>query len=270
MAQRPHMAEIVDWFRDPAHTRAIEACPLCGGAPEPEHENAWTRLDRCTGCTHVYSRRAPGRRILSRMYAGRGYWVHDREHQGIDRVGPGNQWDGFLAARLGALERAGLLAGSALRFYEIGCSEGALLAELRRRGHQVAGCEANEDVAGMGRAAYDLDIDARPFETIPLVPASVDRVISFHTFEHLVDPEGALARAAALLTDDGQVLLEVPTGPEEYGNIDHLHFFEEASLEGMLGRHFRDTSLLENGYRNGAGTLIGSLYGIGRVPRRPR
>ena len=256
-------------YKVPHCTRTVGACPVCGAAPDRvEFNTRFSPLDHCAGCGHVYTRVTPGELILRLMYGDMSYWRQDKEHQGITRIEHGPHWEVFIGARMNALRDAGVLEGGPKKFFEIGCAEGILLRELERLGHEALGSELNEPVARAGMAALGVKIRTGLFEEIDLPRGYYDVVASFHTIEHIIDLDRTFAKICAILKPDGAVLVEVPTGPEEYTNRDHVHFFSDASLRRLLERHFEVGETVANRYVNSAGTPIGSLYGIGRRPRR--
>lgn len=254
----------------PGLTRRVTRCPICGGPGVFEYENAFTPLDRCESCGHVWSRRIPKRTILSMMYGHLDYWYDDREHQGITKFALTDEWKGFLDSRIGVLEQSGLMVGPEPKhIFEIGCSEGILLKALEEQGHSARGCEMNPKIAEVGRRQLGVDIQNVMFEDLEIPEQSVDLVISFHTIEHVQKPPAVFEKIARVLNDDGGVLIEVPVGPEEYNNTDHLHFFCKKSIETLIGLYFHEAQTIDNSYTNSNGTLIGSMYGVGRHPKRP-
>ncbi len=256
-------------FHYPLLTRRIRLCPICGSDQLVfEAKNRVSDLDRCTVCTHVFTRKQPKDRLLRRVYGDFGYWIKDKAHQGIHNVEYGPQWEGFINARIGIMTRCGMLDGEAKkRFFEIGCSEGILLKALADRGHEASGCEMNPEIGEAGRRSLGVDIASAMFEQIELPENSFDGVVSFHTIEHVCSPHDILKKVARILKANGAVLIEVPIGPEEYANIDHLHFFSRESVDRLLKTHFEYTEVIDNCYVNPFGVLIGSVYGLGRRPR---
>ncbi|MDP1611943.1 MAG: class I SAM-dependent methyltransferase [Sulfuritalea sp.] len=256
-------------YRMPGCTRQMQSCPVCGSAPDRlEFQAPYSALDHCPSCDHVYSRRAPGKLILHHMYRDLDYWVRDKEHQGITRIAAGEQWKGYIDARMGALRRAGAINGEKQKIFEIGCSEGMLLHELQNLGHQTIGCECNRPTAEAGMKSLGVKIEIGMFEELALPRNYYDYVISFHTIEHIPDLGSTFARIREILTPEGTLLIEVPTGPEEYGNSDHVQFFSETSLRRLMEKHFEFGEVFWNRYTNAEGTMMGSLYGVGRRPRK--
>ena len=255
----------------PFFTRKVRRCPVCGAScQELEFVNRHTPLDRCTTCGHVYSRKVPKKRILLLIYKGLRYWEEDKHHQGITKIEYGPHWKEFLDVRMGIVEKTGVVSGDRkLKVFEIGCSEGILLRELENRGHTAAGCEMNVATAEAGTRELGVSIDADLFENLILEDYCYDVVLSFHTIEHVADLDRVFEKISQMLKNDGSLLIEVPCRSEEYTNTDHLQFFCEESLKTILGRFFDEAEIIPNAYTNVRGVEIGSLYGIGRRPRRP-
>ena len=252
----------------PFFTKVVFTCPVCGGSSEFEYRNRYTRLDRCTECGHVYARKQPRAAILNLMYNGFQYWLQDKVHKGITEIKYGPEWDGFLKARMDILQDTGVLShDSKYKVFEVGCSEGMLLRELTRHGHEASGCEMNRCIAEQGKKELNVDIVALPFEKMSVPQDTYDLVVSFHTLEHLRDVVDAFTKVAHMLKPKGSVLVEVPSGKEEYETTDHLHFFSEESLRRLVDRFFEETRIVHNSYENAQGVTIGSLYAIGRHPR---
>ncbi len=253
----------------PGFTRRAVRCPVCGKTPDRvEFRTRYTPLDHCGSCGHVYSRKTPKKRILSLMYGDLEYWVRDKEHQGITKIEYGPQWKGFIDARMGIARRAGVIDGTPMRVFEIGCSEGVLLRELENQGHEALGCEMNKPTADAGMKALGVKIKTGLFEELDLQPGHFDLVLSFHTVEHLPDLHRVFSKIAKILKPEGAVLVEVPTGPEEYTNQDHVQFFSDDSLKRLLEGFFEVGEIIPNRYSTVHGSVMGSLYGVGRRPKR--
>ena len=255
-------------YRMPGFTRVHLACPVCGARPDwVEHIAPLSPLDRCPRCTHVFARRSPGKLVLQLIYRNLGYWRQDKEHQGIDHIAYGPQWDGFIRSRIEPMKQFGALGEPPQRVFEIGCSEGMLLHALKRAGYEVLGCDVNAPTAESGAATLGVPIRVGLFEELDLPAAHYDVVASFHTIEHLTDLDRTFAAICRILKPGGAVFIEVPTGPEEYGNRDHVQFFSEASLQRLLARYFEVAEIQPNRYTTTHGVHIGALFGVGRGVR---
>lgn len=267
IVSRLRKAELRFLYMLPGFTGRARRCPVCGSKPDKvEFQMRYTPLDHCGECGHVWSRKTPKKRILNLMYKDISYWKRDKEHQNIHKIEYGPHWGQFLNARMDIAQRTGIVNGSPKRFFEIGCSEGILLYELQRHGHEALGCEMNVPTAEAGMKTLGVTIHTAPFELLELPEGYYDAVLSFHTVEHLPDLNKVFTKICRILKPDGRVLIEVPTGPEEYMNPQHVQFFTDGSLKRFLANYFEETEIIQNYYTNWRGTVIGSLYGVGRRP----
>jgi len=240
-------------------------CPICNSV---EIVNVGTRSDGliagCIKCEHkfVVNRRAVAD-IVRELYQGLHYWELDRKGQGISSLDDEQQWVGFLRARWTAIKGNGILReGSrhAERILEIGCSEGKVLHLLKGMGHFVVGTEPNRAVAVWGRKALDVPILPYPIEQCSFSPESFDVIISFHAFEHLVDPGAVVQQCGTWLGKGGRLLLEIPCDDKEIDNQDHLHFFSPKSAALMVEAVFGNATLQHNKYTTRVGQSMASLY----------
>lgn len=257
-------------YKLPYFSTPVRACPVCGSAEHRyEAENRFFKIHRCASCGHCYAARTPGRRILDSLYGNLVHWQGDKVHQGITDMKYGPEWDGFIEARTSILKRSGLLADDSppLNVFEIGCAEGMILHVLSKAGHETSGSEMNPLVAQGGIDALGVKIYPDLFENIDLPKDHFDIIMSFHTLEHMCSPCDVFERINSLLKPEGGVVIEVPTGPEEYSNTDHVQFFEENSLRLLIDTYFHESEIIMNEYPNAKGVRIGSLYGIGRRPK---
>jgi SAM-dependent methyltransferase len=103
--------------------------------------------------------------------------------------------------------RAALAPSSTL---DVGCGDGALLAELARRGFggRLAGMEISEPAAEIARRALPAS-EIRTFDgtTLPLPGGACELGILSHVLEHVPDPPALLAETARVCST---VVFEVP------------------------------------------------------------
>lgn len=266
-SQAQACVRVLYWL--PGFTQRVSVCPVCGAKPDRvEFTTPFSPLDHCAACGHVFSRMMPGKLILSLMYRDLDYWKQDKEHQGIAKIDSGPHWKGFIDARMGAMQNNGVLAGSSKKIFEIGCSEGILLRELENLGHEALGSECNLPVAEEGMKALGVKIRIGLFEDIALPRSYYDVVASFHTIEHITDLGRTFTKIVDILKPDGLVFVEVPVGADDYANRDHVQFFSDESLKRLLQRYFEVGETVSNRFLNAEGAWLGSLYGVGRRPRK--
>ncbi len=227
-------------------------CPICGGKSHFLLSNLYGyRLHECERCTHVFVVNIPDASSLGRLYSGCDYFDIDRGHQGITVLTDDTQWSGFLSGRIKLINLFGLLNSfqkRPARILEIGCLEGRLLDWLKRGGHSVYGCEINKEVAALGSRTFGIEIRSAPLDRCGFENGFFDIVLAFHVFEHFDDPLMHLRACRRLLRKDGHILIEVPSGETDYDNLQHLHFFNERSLEVMFNSTFDEITIAPGWY----------------------
>ena len=108
---------------------------------------------------------------------------------------------------LALCRRAGIAPATTL---DVGCGDGALLCELRRRGFggTLSGLEISEPAAAIARRALgDAEVGLFDGAQLPLPDRSRELGILSHVLEHVPDPPGLLAEVARVC---GAVVFEVP------------------------------------------------------------
>jgi SAM-dependent methyltransferase len=114
---------------------------------------------------------------------------------------------------LGAVGKANhverLLRTRAERLVEIGCGDGALLAELERRGTAgaLAGFDVSEEAVRAARARGLERVEAFDGRRLPAGADSFDVALLSHVLEHVDDPPALLREAARVAPT---VVVEVP------------------------------------------------------------
>ncbi len=129
------------------------------------------------------------------------------------------------------------------RLLDIGCGKGALMADAKARGFEVAGVEpdpaARQAAAKDGMIASDGTAEHLPPE---ITGETFDVVTTTHVLEHCISPRKALENARKCLRRDGTLYCEVPNCGALYfqRNVQisemldvprHLHFFTKDSLQ---------------------------------------
>ena len=142
-------------------------------------------------------------------------------------------------------ERGGLTPFSVV---EIGCGDGALLAELSARGfgEELAGFELSEPAIEIARARRIPGVerlDAYDGAHVPAEDGTWDLGVLSHVLEHVPEPEDLLREASRVCR---AVVVEVPLeanwsarrGSKRAGadEIGHLHSFDRAAVRAFVER----------------------------------
>jgi len=151
-----------------------------------------------------------------------------------------------IGARSKAAHVRALCATTGLKprsIVEIGCGDGALLAQLRGLAPVLDGFELSRPAAELARAAVPeaRRIEAFDGSEVPAEDSAYDLAILSHVLEHVDRPLPLLAEAARVAHE---VLVEVPLEDNRSGRrpanlaeskrIGHLHLFERADVRALL------------------------------------
>ena len=155
------------------------------------------RMVKCRQCSLVYLNPRPTAEALSAYYpedyapyVQRGFF------------GRMTQW---LRRREANALRRTVSAGADV--LEVGCAAGDLMVPLRDAGFRVTGVELSDHAATIAREQHHLQVHTGVLADAPLAGRSFDAVIMRNVIEHVPDPKGDLARAAALLRPGGVLVL---------------------------------------------------------------
>ena len=198
---------------DGARSR-ISDCPVCGGTERGLlYQVREYRIVECTACTHGYVETMPTEAELAALYSETA-----ESFLGSGGAGPMAEYLGdhddryfaFHADRLAELERAG--ASAQTRIFDFGCSQGALLATLVKKGFRnVMGFDRSASAAAEGRARWGLDIATGDFaEVVKAHAGTFDIIHAANVLEHVVDPRAILVDLKRLLTKSGRLVVSVP------------------------------------------------------------
>lgn len=166
------------------------------------------------------------------------------------------------------------------RALDVGCGAGLLSEPLARLGASVTGLDAapeNIAVARSHAGGQGLAIDYRSGEVAQLAGERFDLVVTMEVIEHVADPAGFIAALAALLAEDGVLILSTPNrtplsklalitigegfGMVPRGTHDHAKFLTPDELTALVeqaGLAVTDTTGLSFDPRTGF-TLSSSL-----------
>ncbi len=190
------------------------SCPVCGATGRRLLYTVRDyRIVECTSCSHGYVETMPTEAELAALYSetaesflGSGGAGPMAEYLGDDD----ERYFAFHADRLAELERAGIHAQA--RVFDFGCSQGALLATLVKKGYRnVMGFDRSATAAAQGRARWNLDIATGDFaDVIAKHEGTFDIVHAANVLEHVIEPKAVLEDLKRLLTKSGRLVVSVP------------------------------------------------------------
>ena len=178
-------------------------------------------------------------RVSTREFYETGYAIADAAE--AERMG---RWRA-LGARSKAAHIDTLCARAGLHLrtvVEVGCGDGAVLAELAARGHVIDGFELSENAARHARARnVARKVEVFDGEHLPAETDEYDLAVLSHVLEHVPDPLPLLEEAARVAP---WVLVEVPLEDNRSARrpakrrlsqaAGHLHAFNRASVAALL------------------------------------
>lgn len=146
---------------------------------------------------------------------------------------------------------------------DVACGEGYGSALLAHVATQVIGIDIAEAAVAHARCTYrahtNLRFEVGSCTALPLSDASVDRVVSFETLEHIAEQPAFLREVARVLRPDGLFILSSPNKAEysdrlNYDNTFHVRELYRAELEALIAPVFAHLRWL--GQRNAFHSLI--------------
>jgi SAM-dependent methyltransferase len=193
----------------------------------------------CAGCGGAGTHPVPPAADLARLYGPESY----RSDDGA-RFNAFVEWLVALArdARRRRVER---LSGRRGRLLDVGCGRGLFLRRMRRSGWEVAGAEADAEVARRISDAHGIDVRGGDPGGWGFRDGSFDVVTLHHVLEHLPRPAEMIGHCRRLLRDGGLLVAAVPNrdslqaafGGHSWLHLDvpfHLHHFSASGLAGLL------------------------------------
>ncbi len=226
--------------------KLMRPCPVCGNGvgaerlhtqefvlPENHPLPAAYDVVACGRCGFVYADTPAGQAAYDRYYA-------DMSRYDMNYTCPESSLYADRAAWI-----ASFIRDRADSVIDIGCGNGLLLLELRKRGLP--------DLTGLDPS--EACVSALRENGIPGIAGSIFSVSTDRTFdcavlsgvlEHICDVGGVMETAKRLLKQGGQLFVCVPDAsryrlfdavPFDYFNIEHINHFEETSLFNLGLQH---------------------------------
>ncbi len=199
----------------------MQTCPCCGGIRNNEVAGH-VDWHLCGGCGHRWRTDSP---MLTNDY---------RTKRGRN-LESSTAFQRKLAGRLNWLLP---MVTSGMHILEVGCAEGALGEQLKRRVNvRYEGIEISADAdSAVSRLDY---VHGQTAANLPNV--GYDQVVSFHVLEHISDISAEMSHWVRLLKPSGCMLIEVPNQAghpllAHDSHQEHLHQFTAASMTSLLLR----------------------------------
>ena len=134
---------------------------------------------------------------------------------------------------------------------DVGCASGWFLSEVAKR-HPEAKCvgiDIYKDAISYGKKTYpSIRFVKADAHVVPLTDKFFDAIICTEVLEHVVEPKKVLLEIKRLLSDDGNVIIEMDTGNLLFRTVwyfwttlrrgvwrdSHIHAFNTDKLEDMI------------------------------------
>jgi SAM-dependent methyltransferase len=214
-------------------------CNLCGGSAfAPLYEKRGFFVLRCQDCGLVFTHPIPDEESLRATY-GREYFEGRLYRSYAEEAGARRadyrKWLAWLA------RTTGLARG---RWLDIGCATGSFLSAARDEGWDACGVDISDYCAGEARLR-GLDVRTGTARDLPAEWRGFDVVSMWDTVEHLADPSGDVAAAAARLRPGGWFVASTGDVASLAARLlgrrwwlmlppVHLYFFSRETLEGVV------------------------------------
>jgi 2-polyprenyl-3-methyl-5-hydroxy-6-metoxy-1,4-benzoquinol methylase len=201
-------------------------CPLCASSDFEtlcRHDRYWMGIETvaCRSCDLIMTNPAPTEAAMGEFYR-----VHYRRvYNRVSRPTAGHirkdELDRRAAYAADYLHQAGLV-GPGRSVLDVGCAEGSLLKEIRRRlpGASLQGVEPGEGFADFARTHVPCDVYSSIEAAAGRGP--FDCLIAIHVLEHISDPVGFLRSLRRHLSKSGGLYVDVPDATA-YSSLDELH-----------------------------------------------
>ena len=162
---------------------------------------------------------------------------------------------------------------------EIGCGEGRVARDLKKRGHQVVGVDSSPTLL---RYAKEADPDGRyelaDAAALPFAEGSFDLVVAYNSLMDIADMPGAIKESARVLDNGGRFCISVTHPVNDAGSFDSddpgAAFVIRGSYFGRRpfdGRFERDgLEMTFHGWMYALEDYVRALEGAGLVIERVR
>ena len=210
------------------------ACPFCGdGGTSLLRQDGW-EAKRCPYCHLVFVSPRPVAEAVAAIYRRGESHNPPERHLAKNRTFAARADARFALRHIAKHSEIG-------RLLEVGPGGGALLAEARTGGWQVAGVELNPRQAAFIRNELGIEC-VETFDEVSLL-GRFDVVYHKDVLSHLPDPVATFSKLRQALKPGGIMVFETGNGDYDlrYAPLiksfefpDHLFFFSESALDKLL------------------------------------
>ena len=238
-------------------------CPVCG---EQKFEDFCT-IDRiglkvqsvmCARCPTLYSRKRFDERSFAVFYSK--FYREMYTGSSVPTVGWFEEQVSSGHKILNQLKELGVISHdlTGTRVLEVGCGSGGILIPFTEIGAEVVGIDFDDTYmeAGRKRGLNLIDQSINEFQT----DKKFDLIVLKDVLEHIPDLNLVLQKLKSLLSETGNVHIQVPTfeGLEYLGyKNDFLRYFQNAHIV-----HFSEASLNYIFAKNGFDTMYSDINGL--------
>ncbi len=177
------------------------SCPICGGAEyNLLHREGRFQMVKCSSCQFIYLNPRPTGEAILRFYQE--YLPEDESSI--------EAWKRMMEP---IFQKAANIIDQYKnrgRLLDVGTGFGFFLAEMKRRGWEVAGVDVSEKAMAYARTVLELTVYEGPLERIGFPEKDFDAVSGFYVIEHLPQPIGFLQECYRILKPGGLLLLRYP------------------------------------------------------------
>ena len=233
-------------------TRETDACLLCGGhdqdlyALRDAKDGKPLGIASCNTCGMVQLAQVPDDEALSQFYASE----YRQAYRGSATPKTRNVHKAGLKAR-DRLRPIKPLIGPGARALDIGAGGGEFVYLAQQAGMVASGIDPNGEYVAYAVDHLGIDLTRAEVADLP-ADARYDLITMFHVLEHLAHPRAVFAQVAALLSEGGLFVVEVPNlgsprqPPANTFFKAHITYFTAPALRMLASEHF-ETVLIEDG-----------------------
>lgn len=216
-------------------------CPNCKSSETKLfHDKVWSTEDgkvyQCLDCDLLFIHPMMNEEEEAAFYEN--YNNHVKQRGAVDEASNISFHEKSLVIANERLSVISSFFSDQYKVLEVGSSTGAFLSLLPE--HHTFACELNDE----NRRASEKFITGASYSSIESISEdSFDVICLFHVFEHFRDPMAFLQRCAALLSEQGIVIIEVPCANDPLISLYDCKEFKDFVFQPMHPMVYSEKSL---------------------------